>query len=112
MALGLGQDADEKAAGAKAANLESEYSGFQADVEQQNGYRNRQTGRKMSRIDAPITASIGRKASTAEGRKSVDDIDNGISIGDLHDEEAGNAIKYRTCSWQKVCTRVLEDCLA
>jgi nucleoid-associated protein YgaU len=56
-------------------------------------------GRKMSRIDGPITNSI---SGNAEGgrRLSADGAD--VSVGQQLEMEAGNAIQYRTCSWQKV----------
>ena len=107
MALGLGKDRDEKAAAARNGNAngngdgfgsEGYYNGFSPDVEKQGGQG--PTYRKMSRIDRPITASISGNIS---GRNSIDDTDNGVSIGQQMEAEAGNAIKYRTCSWQKVC---------
>ena len=52
--------------------------------------------RKMSRIDRPITKSI-----SAQGG-SDDDSDASVSVGKQMELEAGNAIKYRTCSWPKV----------
>jgi hypothetical protein len=53
--------------------------------------------RKMNRIDGPITKPIG-----AENVLNDDGTDSDISIGKQMEMEAGNAIKYRTCSWQKV----------
>lgn len=50
--------------------------------------------RKMSRIDKPIAAGI------VGGGDS--DTDSSLSVGKQMEMEAGNAIKYRTCSWQKV----------
>lgn len=99
MALGLGKDADEKAAAAKADGFGSEgyYDGFQPDVEKQGAQG--PTYRKMSRIDRPITASI---SGSIGGRKSIDETGAGDSVGQQMEAEAGNAIKYRTCSWQKV----------
>jgi hypothetical protein len=43
--------------------------------------------RRMSRIDKPAVVS---------------DSDSSMSIGALIEMEKDNAIKYRTCSWQKV----------
>jgi hypothetical protein len=37
------------------------------------------------------------------GRRDVDDSDESFTIGRQMEMEAENAIKYRTCSWQKVC---------
>lgn len=58
--------------------------------------------RKMSRIDAPVTKSI-----TGEGQLDDDATDNSVAIGKQMEMEAGNAIKYRTCSWQKVSFLVM-----
>lgn len=69
------------------------YDGFSGDAERQGaapGYR------KMSRIDKPVTKSIA-------GVTSDDDAtDTSVSVGKQMELESGNAIKYRTCSWQKV----------
>lgn len=48
-------------------------------------------GRKMSRIGPPAGAL-----------KVASDSDSQDEISRLVELEAGNAIKYRTCSWQKV----------
>lgn len=63
--------------------------------------------RKMSRIGRPTTKSI------AAGQTGLDsDSDASISVGKQMELEAGNAIKYRTCSWQKVsCAWSIEACL-
>lgn len=59
-------------------------------------------GRKMSRIDRPVTKSI-TSLDAPRGSTSPDDVtDPSISVGKQMEMEAGNAIKYRTCSWQKV----------
>ena len=47
--------------------------------------------RKMSRIGGPIPGTMGES-----------DADSTISVGKQLELEQGNAIKYRTCSWQKV----------
>lgn len=52
--------------------------------------------RKMNRIDGPITKPIGGDVL------GDDSTDTDISIGKQMEMEADNAIKYRTCSWQKV----------
>lgn len=51
--------------------------------------------RKMNRIDGPITKPIG-------GENVAGDSGDEMSIGKQMELEAGNAIQYRTCSWQKV----------
>ncbi|KAK5110371.1 hypothetical protein LTR62_006079 [Meristemomyces frigidus] len=58
-------------------------------------------GRKMSRIDRPVTKSI---AGQLAGNELTDDdaTDPSISVGKQMELEAGNTIKYRTCSWYKV----------
>lgn len=57
--------------------------------------------RKMSRIDQPRTKSI---TGSVGGRGIEDDVasDPSTSIAKQMEMEAGNAIQYRTCSWQKV----------
>lgn len=59
-------------------------SGYEYDHEGQD-----EKGRKMSRIAAPgVVVSA--------------DNDSQLSVGKQVELEATNAIKYRTCSWQKV----------
>ncbi|GAB7348433.1 hypothetical protein MBLNU459_g6854t3 [Dothideomycetes sp. NU459] len=65
------------------------YGGEFYDTESQGG------GRKMSRIDKAITKPIVPQGSD-------DDDSSGMSVGKQMEMEAGNAIKYRTCSWPKV----------
>lgn len=52
--------------------------------------------RKMNRIDKPKTAGI-TGTNTADS-----DTDSSVTVGKQMELEAGNAIKYRTCSWPKV----------
>jgi hypothetical protein len=42
-------------------------------------------------------------------RRDVDDSEESFSIGRQMEMEAENAIKYRTCSWQKVCLIYLDS---
>lgn len=58
---------------------------------EKNGYPGQQE-RKMSRIGPPPSANIQGVTSDSES-----DI-----VGKQMEMEAGNAIKYRTCTWQKV----------
>lgn len=52
--------------------------------------------RRMSRIDRAVSKPI-------VGDTDADDSSgSGISVGKQMELEAGNAIKYRTCSWPKV----------
>lgn len=52
-------------------------------------------GMKMNRIDGPITKSISQQGD-------LSDDSSGLTVGKQMEMEAGNAIKYRTCSWPKV----------
>ena len=95
------------------------YDGFtpdEAEKQQPND-----APRKMSRIDRPVTKSI---SGSLAGRRSVDgdmESEQSISVGKQMELEAGNAIKYRSCSWQKVryphpffsndCFPWLRDCV-
>jgi hypothetical protein len=72
------------------------YDGFQPDAEKQGG----EAPRKMSRIGGPVTQSV---VGMNEGRRlSADHTAEDITVGKQMELEAGNAIQYRTCSWQKV----------
>lgn len=64
------------------------------DAAESGGQRQR---RPMNRIDGPITKPIG-----GEGAAGSDIDDPDVAIGKQMELEAGNAIQYRTCSWQKV----------
>jgi len=80
-----------------APELEKPMMGNEGYGDQSPGYDPEQTGprgMKMNRIDGPITKSI------AQGDLSDDS--SGLSVGKQMEMEAGNAIKYRTCSWPKV----------
>jgi hypothetical protein len=59
------------------------------DPEKQGGPR------RGSRIDKPITKPIVMGGDTS-------DTETQTSVGKQMELEADNAIKYRTCSWQKV----------
>lgn len=66
-------------------------------------------GRRMSRIDKP------RSKSNAEGGEAfADDSSSNLSVGKQMEMEAGNAIKYRTCSWPKTAALLFSEyiCLA
>ncbi|KAK4946656.1 hypothetical protein LTR66_014266 [Elasticomyces elasticus] len=60
------------------------YAGQPPDYEPETGGP---TGRKMSRIDAKSVVGT--------------DSDSDMTVGKQMELEAGNAIKYRTCSWPK-----------
>lgn len=77
------------------------YDGFAPDAEKQTS-QGGPGARKMSRIDRPVTKSISGNIS---GRRSIDgdmESETSVSVGKQMELEAGNAIKYRTCSWPKV----------
>jgi len=76
------------------------YNGFTGDAEKQTS----RGSRKMNRIDKPVTKSI---SGNLTGRRSIDGTgdsasEESVSVGKQMELEAGNAIKYRTCSWPKV----------
>ena len=54
----------------------------------------------------PENPEGGRRASRVAGvaRQNMTDSDSDLTVGKQMELEAGNAIKYRTCSWQKVCS--------
>jgi len=65
---------------------------------------------QMNRIGAPPAHLV----STIASDSSDTDSENSISIGKQVEMEAGNAIKYRTCSWQKTAALLFSEyiCLA
>lgn len=90
---------------------EGYYGNFTSDTEKQGGQP--AGARKMSRIDRPVTKSI---SGSVAGRDMVDDdmTDTSVSVGKQMELEAGNAIKYRTCSWYKTAALLFSEyiCLA
>lgn len=80
-----------------------DFSGDQATAENGGTQKRRKT---MNRIDGPITKSI-----TGEAALEDDSTDASVTIGKQMELEAGNAIKYRTCSWQKVRYSCSMSCL-
>ncbi|KAK0303609.1 hypothetical protein LTR01_007942 [Friedmanniomyces endolithicus] len=87
---------------------EGYYDGFGTDAEK-GGFPSQE--RKMSRIDRPYKSTAGGLGNelTAD-----DDTDPSISVGKQMELEAGNTIKYRTCSWQKTAALLFSEyiCLA
>jgi hypothetical protein len=69
--------------------------------------------RKMSRIDRPVTKSISGQLGGSD-LTGDDETDPSISVGKQMELEAGNAIKYRTCSWYKTAALLFSEyiCLA
>lgn len=73
-----------------------------------NTDENQTTGEHLFRKDSEKGASVDghRRGSRLEGpaRRDLNSSDEeSISVGKQIELEAGNAIQYRTCSWQKVC---------
>lgn len=54
-------------------------------------------GKTRNRIDRPRTGSIVTAGTMGDGIS-----EQSVSVGKQMEMEEGNAIKYRTCSWQKV----------
>ena len=73
------------------------YTAYSADQTTAEHGGSKKLNKPMNRIDRPITKSI--TGDSAMGDSSTD---VSVSIGKQMEKEAGNAIKYRTCSWQKV----------
>jgi len=101
MALGFGKKKSDSSSpisspSADKADIEMTKNGVFSgdDATAENGGKK---PRKMNRIDGPITKPIG-----GENVRNDDATDSDVSIGKQMEMEAGNAIKYRTCSWQKV----------
>ena len=74
------------------------YTAYSADQTTAEHGGSKKLNKPMNRIDRPITKSI--TGDSAMGDSSTD---VSVSIGKQMELEADNAIKYRTCSWQKVC---------
>nr|OQO21896.1 hypothetical protein B0A51_10988 [Rachicladosporium sp. CCFEE 5018] len=91
---------DDKAYGDFAGNVDSA----------ENGGRGGKRSRRMNRIDRPNGQSIAGQG----GLSNDSDTDASVSIGKQLELEAGNAIKYRTCSWQKTAALLFSEyiCLA
>lgn len=77
--------------------------------------------RKMARIDRPATKPIAGHLDTRDksdgvpiGDRTDSTSEQSVSIGKQMELEAGNAIQYRTCSWQKTAALLFSEyiCLA
>jgi hypothetical protein len=62
-----------------------------------------QTTSSMSSNEKTVLEKNDPELGTIGEPRSDDSSDNSISVGKQMEMEAENAIKYRTCSWQKVC---------
>jgi len=74
------------------------YNDYSADQTTAEHGGSKKSKKPMNRIDRPITRSI-----TSDSAMEDSGTDVSVSIGKQMELEADNAIKYRTCSWQKVC---------
>lgn len=74
------------------------YNDYSADQTTAEHGGSKKSKKPMNRIDRPITRSI-----TGDSAMEDSGTDVSVSIGKQMELEADNAIKYRTCSWQKVC---------
>jgi hypothetical protein len=105
MALGFGKSKTSDSSSSSPPNEKAEpkfdntnsYNAFSADQTTAEHGGSRKANKPMNRIDRPITTSI--TGDSAMGDSSTD---VSVSIGKQMELEADNAIKYRTCSWQKV----------
>lgn len=75
------------------------YDGFASSPDAAESGGRKKVPKKMNRIDVPRTKSIG---GSIAGRAVTDSSSEDISVEKQMALEEGNAIKYRTCSWQKV----------
>jgi len=86
------------------------FNGFSAGGRAEEG--GRPASRKMSRIDQPRTKSI---TGSVAGRGVENEVlDPDMSLAKQMEEEKGNAIQYRTCTWQKTAALLFSEyiCLA
>jgi hypothetical protein len=74
------------------------YNAYSADQTTAEHGGSKKLNKPMNRIDRPMTRSI-----TGDSTMGDSSTDVSVSIGKQMELEADNAIKYRTCSWQKVC---------
>lgn len=91
--------------------LAGENNGFANEKDLEGGGDVGGRSKYGTRIDKPRTKSI---AGVTKGATSDDNSDVSISVGKQMEMEAGNAIRYRTCSWQKTAALLFSEyiCLA
>ncbi|PIB02012.1 hypothetical protein CB0940_01013 [Cercospora beticola] len=87
------------------------YDGFASSPDAAESGGRKKVPKKMNRIDVPRTKSIG---GSIAGRAVTDSSSEDISVEKQMALEEGNAIKYRTCSWQKTAALLFSEyiCLA
>jgi hypothetical protein len=106
MALGFGKSKTNGSSSSSPPNEKAEpkfddvnpYNDYSADQTTAEHGGSKKSKKPMNRIDRPITRSI-----TGDSTMGDSSTDVSVSIGKQMELEADNAIKYRTCSWQKVC---------
>lgn len=104
MALGFGKKQSESSSPSPSAEKpaptfgkDGYYGDFASDQPTAEAGGTAKYPRKGSRIEGPITKPIATDAVPGD-----DSTDASVAIGKQMEMEAENAIKYRTCSWQKV----------
>jgi len=85
------------------------YNAYSADQTTAEHGGSKKLNKPMNRIDRPMTRSI-----TGDSTMGDSSTDVSVSIGKQMELEADNAIKYRTCSWQKTAALLFSEyiCLA
>jgi hypothetical protein len=75
------------------------------------GFRSNKAAADNHSLTSDEKTTVPEKSYDAEaglgGHSAHDDSDESITIGKQIEMEADNAIKYRTCSWPKVCILAL-----
>ncbi|KAM3419254.1 hypothetical protein BST61_g5192 [Cercospora zeina] len=87
------------------------HNGFASSPDAAETGGRKKAPKKMNRIDVPRTKSIG---GSITGRDVTDRSSEDLSVEKQMELEEGNAIKYRTCSWQKTAALLFSEyiCLA
>lgn len=80
-----------------------------ADANRNSSNNSRLTNEKKHDLEVGVAGEprLGRIATPVRRDMKDDSSDNSITVGKQMALEAENAIKYRTCSWPKVCVLAL-----
>jgi hypothetical protein len=100
MALGFGNRRSDRSSPSSSPSTEKTNPDGVFSSDQTAAENGGKKGIKMNRIDGPVTKPIA--GHNVNGVADDSGTEDGMSIGKQMELEAGNAIKYRTCSWQKV----------
>jgi hypothetical protein len=100
MALGFGNRRSDRSSPSSSPSTEKTNPDGVFSADQTAAENGGKKGIKMNRIDGPVTKPIA--GHNVNGVADDSGTEDGMSIGKQMELEAGNAIKYRTCSWQKV----------